>query len=88
MQAIIDEDVVDTKPPEPAITPGRPELFLASVDLTDEGLSAGEDDATEEPEDAREHTPGMVDKNPEIGFYQRRLAGLRDRLEKSGHPPE
>ncbi len=33
-------------------------------------------------------TAGMVEKNPDVGFYQRRLAGLRDRLEKSGNPPE
>lgn len=29
-----------------------------------------------------------INRDPDAGFYQRRLAGLRDRLEKSGHPPE
>lgn len=85
MQAIIDEDVAGF---EPATPPARPELYLASVDLTDAGLHAAEAD---KPAPEEEETPahsGMVAKNPEVGFYQRRLAGLRDRLEKSGHPPE
>ncbi len=75
LEAIMSEDVGGEPTP-------RPELHLASVDLTDAALrdAASDDDVITEP--------GMIDKNPEIGFYQRRLAGLRDRLEKSGHPPE
>lgn len=87
MQAIIDEDVAAYTEPTPPTPPEtRPELYVASVDLTDEGLAA---EAKEETGAEEEQThSGMVAKNPEVGFYQRRLAGLRDRLEKSGHPPE
>jgi hypothetical protein len=59
--------------------PTQPELRIAEVDLTDATL----DDVDEAPSD----TSGFVKMDPEAGFYQRRLAGLRDRLEKSGHPP-
>jgi hypothetical protein len=54
---------------------------ISAVDLTDGAVAEVED------EDAAS-TPGLAGRNPEIGFYQRRLAGLRDRLEKSGHPPQ
>jgi hypothetical protein len=84
MQAIIDEDVAQGTPTPPPMD--RPELYLASVDLTDRGLSEPSEDESETEEEPA-HS-GMVSKNPEVGFYQRRLAGLRDRLEKSGHPPE
>lgn len=51
-----------------------------TVDLTDAGLRSVEESApvAESP----------INRDEEAGFYQRRLAGLRDRLEKSGHPPE
>lgn len=74
LEAIMSEDA-GTEPAR------RPEIHLAAVDLTDTALQHQEDD-----DEVTE--PGLIDKNPEIGFYQRRLAGLRDRLEKSGHPPE
>ncbi len=86
MQAIIDEDLAGTKSPEPPPEPQRREVFLASVDLTEDGLGAGDVEASDEP-DATE-APGLPGRNPEIGFYQRRLAGLRERLEQSGHPPQ
>ncbi len=54
---------------------------LATIDLTDASQPEVDD-----PADG--HVVGLVEKDPEVGFYQRRLAGLRDRLEKSGHPPE
>ena len=97
MQAIIDQDVASVPPSEPTTPPvvhpqvarpvARPELYLAALDLTDEGLARAEKESasSDEPEEA---TPGMVTKSPDVGFYQRRLAGLRDRLEKSGHPPD
>ncbi len=74
--AIIDEDV-DFEPAPST----RPELYLASIDLTNTALAG-------EAEDEPEPTPTRVEHDPEAGFYQKRLAGLRDRLEKSGHPPE
>lgn len=61
----------------------RPELYLASIDLTDTNPEGG--DLTPHDDEA-EH--GMIARDPEVGFYQRRLAGLRDRLEKSGNPPD
>jgi hypothetical protein len=76
LNAIADQDVV------PA-TAATPELEVTHVDLTDEALQQSDDDeAISAPADA---LPG---RNADVGFYQRRLAGLRDRLEKSGHPPE
>ena len=60
--------------------PAEPELRIAEVDLTDATVA--------ERDEAPSDTPGFVKMDPEAGFYQRRLAGLRDRLEKSGHPPE
>ncbi|MDJ0664900.1 MAG: hypothetical protein QNJ75_10085 [Acidimicrobiia bacterium] len=53
----------------------------ATIDLT-ESASPVIADPGEAP------ISGMVEKSPDVGFYQRRLAGLRDRLEKSGNPPE
>ena len=75
LSAITDLDLVEI-----AAT-AEPELQIAEVDLRD---SAPEDEAP--PEDHPQE--GFVKMDPEAGFYQRRLAGLRDRLEKSGHPPE
>ncbi len=75
IQALVDDDAAE-------LPASRPELYLAAIDLTDTGLA--QQTADDEPVGA----PGMVDKDPDVGFYQRRLAGLRDRLEKSGHPPE
>ncbi len=65
----------------------RPDLHIATVDLTDVALeeTAEEDEARA---DSGDESPGMIRRDPDVGFYQRRLAGLRDRLEKSGHPPE
>ncbi len=67
--------------------PGAPaadidDIAVAAVDLTDTTLHSVPDD------DDQITGPGLIDKDPDVGFYQRRLAGLRDRLEKSGHPPE
>jgi hypothetical protein len=73
LAAIIDEDIPTDLPAT------RPELYLASIDLTDTSLTK------EEPEEPVVEKPSA---DPEAGFYQKRLAGLRDRLEKSGHPPE
>ncbi len=69
LAAIADQDVAES-------VADRPELRLASVDLTDEGLESTDDTES-----------GLPEPDPEAGFYQKRLAGLRDRLEKSGHPP-
>ena len=74
------EAMVDREPEEP-ITPSE-EAYVAAVDLTDGAM----DQVARKPDHVAD--PGMVSKDPEVGFYQRRLAGLRDRLEKSGHPPE
>ncbi len=67
--------------------PGPPtdaeDVAVSAVDLTDEGLHSVPDQ-----DDTEIIGPGLIDKDPDVGFYQRRLAGLRDRLEKSGHPPE
>lgn len=76
LAAIADQDVADRDIAEPV----RPDLQLASVDLTDEGL-----DRTVDTGDSDKVDPAV---DPEAGFYQKRLAGLRDRLEKSGHPPQ
>lgn len=58
------------------------DVHVASVDLTEQALEQAEAD-----DDATPLGP-LPGRNPDVGFYQRRLAGLRDRLEKSGHPPE
>ena len=76
LSAVIDSDVDEV----PAT---RPELYVAAIDLTDSAMAEAE-----AAEESASHSPGMIDKDPDVGFYQRRLAGLRDRLEKSGHPPE
>ncbi|MDJ0954624.1 MAG: hypothetical protein QNJ81_13185 [Acidimicrobiia bacterium] len=68
---------------DPGPPPDGEDVAVSAVDLTDQGLHSVADDAETEIVG-----PGLVDKDPDVGFYQRRLAGLRDRLEKSGHPPE
>lgn len=75
LAAIADQDVADSE----AADSVRPDLRLAAVDLTDSALdeAAPSDDGTAKTNE----------DDPEAGFYQKRLAGLRDRLEKSGHPP-
>ena len=74
------EAMVDREPDDDGVPPA--EVRVAAVDLTDGAM----DQIAREPKHVPD--PGMVSKDPEVGFYQRRLAGLRDRLEKSGHPPE
>lgn len=96
MQAIIDEDAAARSMQEPPIPPppppARPELYLAAVDLTDHAPGAAETAAAEDEATAADTGgdagSGFVTMDPDVGFYQRRLAGLRDRLEKSGHSPE
>jgi hypothetical protein len=83
MQAILDEDVAGFTPDSQE---QRPDLYLASIDLTDDTLAEDPDESAEE--EVETPTPGMVPMDPDVGFYQRRLAGLRDRLEKSGYTPE
>ena len=66
-----------------------PELEEAIEELRRRGphcleVFTSEAEAEEEPPE----DPGYVKRDPEVGFYQRRLAGLRDRLEKSGHTPD
>jgi len=78
LAAIADQDVAD---PAPANVEQRP----PTVDLTDEGL-VGEESEPVRPKPGEAIPAGL--RNPEVTFYQRRLAGLRERLEKSGHPPE
>ncbi len=75
------EAMVDSGPSE-APEAQLPEVRVAAVDLTD-----GAKDPVVYPSE-KAADPGMVSKDPDVGFYERRLAGLRDRLEKSGHPPE
>lgn len=58
--------------------PDQPDLRLAAVDLTDQALERS----------VAANEPGLPEPDPEAGFYQKRLAGLRERLEKSGHPPQ
>lgn len=77
LNAIADQDVA-VAPVEPA------PVEVTSVDITDEALRKM-DGERPHAEAAEQGLPG---RDPEVGFYQRRLAGLRDRLEKSGHPPE
>jgi len=78
LAAIVNADV----PVEPQAPSTRPELYLASIDLTDPAL------AGEEAEDEVVDEPDSIATDPEAGFYQKRLAGLRERLEKSGHSPD
>lgn len=73
LQVVLSEADVDTA------DPSRREV--TTIDLTDRSPEAS-------PSPAQATESGMVEKDPEVGFYQRRLAGLRDRLEKSGNPPE
>ena len=77
LNAIADQDVAPA-PEEPA------PVEVTRIDLTDQALQQANDEAP--PSEPVE--PGLPGRDPEVGFYQRRLAGLRDRLEKSGHPPE
>lgn len=77
LNAIADQDV--TTPADES-----PPLEVATVDLTDEALREMDGELPASEPDAG----GLPGRNREVGFYQRRLAGLRDRLEKSGHPPE
>ena len=79
LAAIADQDVA-SRSEQP--TPVR-DLHIAEVDLTDEALREAAGEVPQRPVE----TAGP-ERDPEVGFYQRRLAGLRDRLEKSGHPPE
>ena len=73
LQVVLNEAETDlVEPPLPEKT---------TIDLTESAPQVSADSA-EMP------TGGMVEKSPDVGFYQRRLAGLRDRLEKSGNPPE
>jgi flagellar hook-basal body complex protein FliE len=76
LAALADQDVADPSP--------RPDLHLAAVDLTDDAMR----DTPQPTVDPEPVEPGLPGRDPEVGFYQRRLAGLRDRLEQSGHPPE
>ena len=77
LNAIADQDVTAA-----AVEPTP--VDVAHIDLTDEALrQMGGELPRSEPVETE--LPG---RDPEVGFYQRRLAGLRDRLEKSGHPPE
>jgi len=77
LAAIADQDVAE--PPT-----DRPEPHLAAVDLTGE---APELVVAPEGTDADADAETNVEPGTEAGFYQKRLAGLRDRLEKSGNPP-
>jgi colicin import membrane protein len=82
LAALADQDI--------AASGSRSDPHLAAVDLTDEAMrKASEHEAVPERSDVSEAAEsGLPGRDPEAGFYQRRLAGLRDRLEKSGHPPE
>lgn len=92
MQALIDEDAAARTFPEPPVPPpppARPELYLAAVDLTERAMRGVDAEPAADGEEAGAETgSGFVTRDPDVGFYQRRLAGLRDRLEKSGHTPE
>lgn len=86
LSAIVDDDITSGERTQP-------DLRIAEVDLTEGtmqqvGAEQTGEEGTGEKEDA-DMVPdeGFVKMDPDAGFYQRRLAGLRDRLEKSGHPP-
>ena len=81
LAALADQDLGNL--PQPAA-----DLHVAEVDLTDDAFERVGQDARASAAADDEHDDGFVKRDPEVGFYQRRLAGLRDRLEKSGHPPE
>lgn len=95
LSAISDQDVVVSQPraasspaaasPTVASVPqavgAEPGLDISEVDLREDAAASV---TTDDDEDA----PHYPKRDPEVGFYQRRLAGLRDRLEKSGHPPQ
>jgi len=72
LQAIVDADV-----------PEGPDRV--KVDLTPSGLASLPPESPSPPRPPGE-TPPL--RNPDESFYQRRLAGLRERLEKSGNLPE
>ena len=82
LTALADQDIATPAAP--------PDLHLAAVDLTDTAMThAAEYERGQEGADVADPAEsGLPGRDPEFGFYQRRLAGLRDRLEKSGHPPE
>jgi hypothetical protein len=87
LAAIADQDV-NTAPPAGS-KPLQPEPrgfdpYLASVDLTDGGLVR--DEAAQTGDDPGDEERKLA-RDPDVTFYQRRLAGLRERLEQSGHPP-
>jgi hypothetical protein len=80
LSALADQDITN---PE--------DVAVAAVDLTDDGVTAADETAVaDEPTDEVEEYEGprMPVRDPQAGFYQRRLAGLRDRLEKSGYTPQ
>ncbi len=87
LTAIADQDV--DAPPPAGSKPLQPEPrgfdpYLASVDLTVEGLVR--DEAGQTGDDSGDEEKKLA-RDPDVTFYQRRLAGLRERLEQSGHPP-
>ncbi len=87
LAAIADQDVDTPVPggPEPSRSaPRTSEPYLASVDLTDEALV--HEDVTHDEDDAAVEG-ARLGRDPDVTFYQRRLAGLRERLEQSGNPP-
>lgn len=90
LSALADQDIAASDSPADSGT----DLTIGEVDLRDRRVATdapvGEgrvESETSRPavDDESVHIPR---RDPEVGFYQRRLAGLRDRLEKSGHPPE
>lgn len=87
LAAIADHDVEPLRPARSEPHPTKPnvaEPYLASVDLTDEGLVR--DNAEQVADKSEKETEGQP-RDPDATFYQRRLAGLRERLEQSGNPP-
>ena len=90
LTALADQDVLPSEPAPP---------LRVMVDLTEEEIQAAarlsantgfraDEDAAETDASTTASDDDPLSRNREEGFYQRRLAGLRDRLEKSGHPPE
>ncbi|MDJ0924894.1 MAG: hypothetical protein QNJ77_10050, partial [Acidimicrobiia bacterium] len=76
LAAIADQDVVAGSSPSRSI----PDPTVTEIDLTDAALRRMDGELPREIAQQESGDAAGLKRDPEVGFYQRRLAGLRDRL--------